>query len=206
MNLKWAIAKAMKKLLNPPALNHCKIDKTARICPGCELTEVTVGRYSYMGSWCFSVNAEIGSFCSIADNCRIGGAAHELSYVSTSPVFTRGKNILKKNFAQLEHQKAPRTVIGHDVWLGAGCQIKSGVTVHTGAVIGMGSIVTHDVPPYEIWAGNPARKIRDRFDDDTAERLLSSKWWEMGDAELSSVAGEFGEPEAFLAAEKGKKR
>ncbi len=191
MKLKWAIAKTLKKLLNPPALNHCQIDPTAKIGPGSELTDVEVGRYTYFGSRCFSISAKIGSFCSIADACRIGGAMHDIACLSTSPVFFQGKNILKKNFALLPHQPAEQTVIEHDVWLGAGCQIKSGVTVHTGAVIGMGSIVTHDVPAYEIWAGNPARKIRDRFDEETKKKLLASKWWELEESELSDLTERF---------------
>ena len=53
--------------------------------------------------------------------------------------------------------------------------IKSGVTICDGAVIGMGSVVTHDVGPYEIWAGNPARMIRKRFDDGSVENLKQIK-------------------------------
>lgn len=45
------------------------------------------------------------------------------------------------------------------------------MTISDGAVIGMGSVVTHDVGPYEIWAGNPARMIRKRFNDGTVENL-----------------------------------
>lgn len=163
--LKWAFAKMMKKLLQPPALNRCSIDKTARIYPACELTDTQVGRYTYLANRCFAVNARIGSFCSVADNCRIGGAPHMMSYVTTSPVICEGGNPLGRHFASLPQDGAALTTVEHDVWMGAGCMIKSGVTIHTGAVIGMGSVVTHDVPPYEIWAGNPAKKIRDRFDE-----------------------------------------
>lgn len=184
----------MKKLFNPPALNNCTIDKTAKVAPASELTNVKLGRYSYVGSRCFAVSAQIGSFCSIADNCRIGGASHPIERVSSSPVFHSGKNILKTNFADHPAPDTPITIIEHDVWIGAGSQIKSGVAVGTGAVIGMGSVVTHDVPPYEIWAGNPARKIRDRFDKETAEKLLESRWWELPDDELRKAAQKFDDP------------
>lgn len=190
----------MKKLLNPPSLHGCKKHSTSKVCPGSELTSVSIGRYTYLGSRCFGVNAQIGSFCSIADNCRIGGASHTVDHVSTSPVFVKGKNILKKNFAGAEHVHTPKTVIEHDVWLGAGCQIKSGVTVHTGAVLGTGSVVTRDIPPYEIWAGVPAKKIRDRFDDDIKQRLLASKWWELPESRLSELGDRFSDPSAFLDA------
>ncbi len=196
--IKWLFAKTAKRILQPPALNNCNIHKTSKVCSASELTCVSLGKYSYIGSRCWAVNAEVGSFCSIADDCRIGGAIHPMEHVSTSPVFHSGKNIMKKNFAEFVIPKTPHTTIEYDVWLGVGCRIKSGVTVHTGAVIGMGSIVTHDVPPYEIWAGNPARKIRDRFDKETAQRLLESKWWEYSDEELRKAAAYFNDAEAFL--------
>ena len=53
--------------------------------------------------------------------------------------------------------------IGDDVWLGTGVTILKGVRVGEGAVIGAGSVVTKDVGRCEVWAGNPAKKIRDRF-------------------------------------------
>ena len=46
------------------------------------------------------------------------------------------------------------------VWIAHDVKIKGGVTISTGAVIGMGAVVTHDIGPYEIWAGNPARLIK----------------------------------------------
>ncbi|MCK9544160.1 MAG: acyltransferase [Novosphingobium sp.] len=52
--------------------------------------------------------------------------------------------------------------IGNDVWIGAGVIILDGVTIETGAIIGAGSIVNKNVPSYEIWAGNPAKKIGER--------------------------------------------
>ena len=62
-----------------------------------------------------------------------------------------------------------------------------GVTIGDGAVIGAGSIVTKDVGPYEIWAGNPARFIRKRFDDETIEKLLESQWWNWDDTKLEEM-------------------
>ena len=59
-----------------------------------------------------------------------------------------------------------------------------GVHIADGVVIGAGSVVLKDVGPYEIWAGNPARFIRKRFDEDTIERLLKVQWWKLDDEQL----------------------
>lgn len=50
--------------------------------------------------------------------------------------------------------------IGSDVWIGAAAVILPGRTIGDGAIVGAGSVVTHDVPAGEVWAGNPARRIR----------------------------------------------
>lgn len=200
MNLKYMIAKGLKRLLNPPALRNCSIDKTAKVCPKSELSRVSLGRYSYIGSDCFMVNTKIGAFCSIADDVVIGGATHPIQYVSTSPVFHKGKNILKKNFATHDSIKTPQTQIENDVWIGMGSFVKAGITIHDGAVIGMGSVVTHDVPAYEIWAGNPAKMIRKRFDSDVADRLEKTKWWDLEESEIEKLADLMNDPESFLKA------
>lgn len=71
-----------------------------------------------------------------------------------------------------------RTMIGNGVWVGAGAIILADVSVGNGAVIGAGSIVTKDVAAYSVVAGAPARKLKMRFDDKTAKRVDSSKWWD----------------------------
>lgn len=73
-----------------------------------------------------------------------------------------------------------------------------GVTIGDGAVIGAGSIVTKDVGPYEIWAGNPARFIRKRFDDETIEKLLESQWWNWDDEKLTEMGAYFSSVEKFI--------
>lgn len=198
MNLRCILAKGMKIVLNPPALNSCVIDKTAKVCSRSELTKCSIGRYSYVGYQNFMFNVSIGSFCSIADRCSIGGAAHPMGYVSTSPVFHEGKNIIRKNFSNHSMPKTLITVIENDVWIGQGAFIKAGVHIGIGAVVGMGSVVTHDIKPYEIWAGNPARLVRKRFSDEIIQQLLNSKWWELDDRELTVYAKHFNEPEKFL--------
>jgi virginiamycin A acetyltransferase len=70
------------------------------------------------------------------------------------------------------------TVIGNDVWIGREAMVLPGVTIGDGAVIGARSVVTRDVEPYQIVAGNPARTVRQRFSDDEVAELLRIRWWD----------------------------
>ena len=183
---------------------NCNISKKSKILGGCSLQCVSVGKYTYIGSNSIIVNAEIGAFCSIAGGCMIGGGSHPLAFVSTSPVFHSGKNCLKKNFSNILYNPYQKTIIGNDVWIGARCLIKSGISIGTGAVIGMGSVVTHDVPPYEVWAGNPARCIKKRFSNDICDALLKSEWWNYSERELKQYGELFNNPNKLIAALKEK--
>ena len=196
--IKRYIAKGLRHILQPPALTNCKIDKTSVVCSGSQINRTSMGRYSYIGHDCFFVNVDVGSFCSFADGCRVGGAIHPIYRVSSSPVFHAGKNVMKKNFCNLKEIETPKTIIGNDVWIGANVCIKSGVTIGDGAVIGMGAIVTKDVGPYEIWAGAPARLIKKRFDDDTIKKLLKTQWWEWDYKKIVRLADSFENVEEFV--------
>lgn len=198
-NIFFYISKILKYILNPPAIKNSKINRTSKICPGCEVYNTSINKYSYIGSRCFIVNTSIGSFCSIADRCSIGGATHPVEYVSTSPIFCEGRNVLRKNFATLTKPITKNTVIGNDVWLGMGCYIKAGVTIGDGAVVGMGSVVTKNIPPYEIWAGNPAKKIRNRFTDKQIEKIKSIKWWDWEEQKIREKSTLFNNIDAFIS-------
>lgn len=185
--------------ISPAALIvDCAIDKTAAICWMTKVYRTKIGKYSYIGRNSFVTNTIIGSFCSIAGNVNIGSASHPLDWVSTSSVFHEGISVPKKNFSSHEFQTFKTTEIGNDVWIGTNAMIKAGVKIADGAVVGMGAIITKDVGPYEIWAGNPARMIKKRFDDETINRLLLSKWWEMDDSKIEEYAQYFNDTEKFL--------
>ena len=170
-------------------LQEVVVDKTAAICSGVRFYRGKIGKYSYIGNNSFVSDTDIGSFTSISTDCYIGGTSHPTSWVSTSPVFHKWENIMKKNFARHEFEIFKRTTIGNDVWIGNRVMIKAGVKIADGAVIGMGSIVTKDIGPYEIWAGNPARLIRKRFDDETIDAFEKMKWWEWDDEKIELSSG-----------------
>jgi len=157
-----------------------------------------IGRYTYIAAYSNVSFANVGSFCSIASGVSIGGGAHDISAVSTSPVFYKGRNILKRNFGNTDFSPFKTTTIGNDVWIGNRALILQGVTIGDGAVVGAGAIVTKNVDPYTIVAGNPAKVIRKRFDDETIERLLKSEWWNMSEKDLKIYGNYFNDPQKLL--------
>lgn len=68
--------------------------------------------------------------------------------------------------------------IGADTWLGLGCRVLGGVRIGEGAVVAAHAVVTEDVRPYAVVAGNPAVEVRRRFPDDIVEALLRIRWWD----------------------------
>jgi virginiamycin A acetyltransferase len=121
----------------------------------------------------------IGKFCMIASGVEfiMNGANHLANAVSSYPFAIFGDDWAHAMEGKTYPQKGD-IVIGNDVWIGYQATILSGVTVGHGAIIGSKSVVASDVPPYSIVAGNPARIIRKRFDEETIEKLLALAWWD----------------------------
>lgn len=197
--IKYYFSKLFRKIAGMPSINNCNIHKTAKIGAYSSMTESSMGKYSYIGDNTIISCTSIGCFTSISSNCAIGGGAHPMDWVSTSPVFTSHRSILRFNFAKHEFNPYKPVTIGNDVWIGAHCMIKSGVKIADGAVIGMGSVVTKDVGAYEIWAGNPAHLIRKRFDDETISKLLEIQWWNWNDDKIRLNADKYNDVKAFLS-------
>lgn len=118
----------------------------------------------------------IGNFCQIATAVKfiMGGASHDLSGFSSFPFMMFHQYWPEIPF---QHSKKKDTVIENDVWIGYDALIMPGITIGNGAIVGSRAVVTKDVEPYAIVAGNPARVIRKRFDDDTISMLLQLQWW-----------------------------
>lgn len=117
----------------------------------------------------------IGRFCSIADGVRmLLRVNHPIHSASTYPV----AKILGVHHDEPYEWCSGPIVIGNDVWIGQDAVIHGGVTLGHGAVVAGHAIVTTDVPPYGIVAGNPARLVKYRFDDATIQMLLEIQWWD----------------------------
>jgi acetyltransferase-like isoleucine patch superfamily enzyme len=133
-----------------------------------------VGDYTYINKNSSVENTIIGKYCSIASGVIIGPYEHDYKKLSTHPFWRESFYGLIKNNIKDENYRL--TTIGNDVWIGTNVIIKSGATIGDGAIIGAGSVVTKKIPPYEIWAGVPAKKIKDRFDNQTKNKLLKLDW------------------------------
>jgi virginiamycin A acetyltransferase len=129
----------------------------------------------------------IGKFCSLASNCKfiMSGANHHLNSFTTYPLFWNFiSNPEVKSYFDIVpdkkhyHKEYGNTVIGNDVWIGYDALIMPGVKIGNGAVIGARAVVTKNVEPYTIVAGNQAKIIRKRFDDETIFELLKIQWWD----------------------------
>ena len=147
----------------------------------CDDPRINVGDFTYgqpqFELWNDSERVAIGKFCSIADSVTIfGGGEHRIDWVTTYPL----RIALGHELSNVDGHPATKgeTKIGNDVWLGYGAIILSGVHIGDGAVVGAGAVVTKNVSPYSVVAGNPARKIKQRFTDQQIECLLKIEWWD----------------------------
>lgn len=129
--------------------------------------------------WQFCVilpKAQIGENCNICSHCFIENDVHignnvtikcgvqvwdgitieDNVQVGANVSFTNDRYPRAKN----TNWKLERTLIKHGASIGAGSSILCGVTIGENALVGIGSVVTHDVPDGEVWGGNPARFLK----------------------------------------------
>ena len=130
------------------------------LCEGCSLDRPCIGAYSYSSINSSLTTVKVGRFCSIGHGVEFGLYEHPLHHVTTSPALSRNiffmdrSGEIPSNHNQLRPDGLETNVVtlGHDVWVGGHCLFPKDVTIGHGAVIGAGSVITHDVPPYAIVA------------------------------------------------------
>lgn len=159
------------------------------------VTNVTAGAYSYYHDhedprrfleFCVRYNfgigrLAIGRYCAIAHRATflMPAANHAMAGPSTYPFAIMGGAFAEAlPLADYPWRGGGDITVGHDVWLGTECLVLPGVTIGHGAVVGARAVVTEDVPPYGVVAGNPARLAHRRFDAATVDRLLEIAWWD----------------------------
>lgn len=110
-----------------------------------------------------------------------------MSWASTFPFFYTDDEYEYVRGAVDGFQNAGDTEVGHDVWIGTEAMLLPGVKIENGAVIGARTIVTKDIEPYAIVAGNPAKLIRKRFDEKQIAKLQEMQWWHWHENSLASA-------------------
>ena len=161
-----------------------------------------VGKHSYGGLQIFrfgdDTSFSVGKYCSIAAEVKLVlGGGHRPDWVTTYPF-----SDIDPEFSHIKGHPASKgdITIGNDVWIGREAMIMSGTTIGDGAVIAARSLVTKDVAPYEIVAGQPAEHLKFRFTEEQIARLLDIAWWNWPDEQVRSMVPLMLQPniEAFL--------
>lgn len=122
---------------------------------------------------CIGDDFYIGKYSIIETNCKIGNGVilgnhvgivgrYDHCYQEIGTPVRLATSIRDPNYQWKGLNEI--TVIGNDVWVGYGATILSGVNISDGCIIAAGALVTKDTEPYSIYAGVPARKIKERFD------------------------------------------
>ena len=174
-------------------------EKEIYVRPAVANPNILVGEFTYIADSEFESHVTnfypwsrdkliIGRFCQIAAGVEfmMNDANHQMSAVSTFPFYTL-EGWEAEAPAPDDMPYKGDTVIGNDVWIGQNAVILPGVHIGNGAIIGASSVVGSDVASYTIVAGNPARPIRKRFDDELIALLERFKWWDKDIEEINRL-------------------
>lgn len=207
ITLYYRLANLGKCRISPSAtiLRCCRFDGHNSVGNDTYLSGTIMGYGSFVGFGNEFTKCKIGKFCSIGSNIRVVAATHPVKgFISTHPAFFSDsywfsyvkQSKFKEHLTTLDGYQCK---IGNDVWIGDNSLILGGVVIGDGAIVAMGSIVLHDVPPYTIMAGIPAKEIRKRFSDETIESLQKMKWWDKPIEWIEANADDFSDVEQFVS-------
>lgn len=151
-----------------------------------QLKSLTVGRGSYAGADLLVLGLRgelsIGRYCSLGSRITLicGDGYHLPGRASTYPFPRRPPfdDFSTREFYPESTYEPSSVRIGNDVWIGNNAVISKNVTVGDGAVIATCAVVTQNVPPYAVVAGNPGMVKKIRHDEETVAALLALKWWD----------------------------
>lgn len=178
------LRRALKKPPKPPKLHRSQAKFSARY-PTYQMGTGTYGMPE-VHDWNEGSTLRIGAYSSIAGDVRIYlGGHHRIDWVSSFPF-----PAFIEEAAQIPDYGGTRgdVEIGSDVWLCSGSIILSGVTIGHGAVVAAGSVVSRDVAPYAVVAGNPAQQVRWRFSEEQRAALLEIAWWDWPEQDVRQAA------------------
>jgi len=160
----------------------------------------SLGNYSYIAGNSLVRNCRIGKYCAIARNVQISPGSHPTSgFVSIHPSTYTDPAFHSKKFVSENHYHYNEKVeIGNDVWIGTNVVITGGVRIGDGVVIAANSVITKNVPDYNIVGGVPARFIRKRFEEEEIKFLREVKWWDKDEAWMEKNISRFWSIDEFM--------
>lgn len=173
--------------------NKSKFTSSSQILAFAKILNVNLKEYSRIGYNCNISNCTIGKFSAIGRNCNIGLGRHPTDLLSTRNLFYKKEKLSPHWAKPISFNESLPISIGNDVWIGINTIILDGVTISDGAIVAAGSVVTKDVPPYAIVGGTPAKIIKYRFDEETIQKLIKLRWWELTDEQISKQLQIFNE-------------
>ena len=139
-------------------------------------------------SWSDQYQVRLGKYNSIGRYCNFFlHANHRPDWVTTSSqLWGPVTNEIADMHMNMGHPNCKGDIIiQNDVWIGAKSTVMSGVKISNGAIVGACSVVTKDVPPFAIVAGNPAKVVKYRFTEEQIEKLLSIAWWNWDEQKIN---------------------
>lgn len=192
-------------------LRHSILEANVSIGSECNITNSSIGRYSYLANNCYLPSTKVGAFCSIASHTILAAGNHPSNYLSTSPVTYKNKTTYAQGFVnQPTYQDEYKYVddkqkffceIGNDVWIATRVTLvcgRNGLRIGNGAIVRSGSVVTKDIPPYAIVQGVPAHIIGYRFETEIIEKIEKLSWWNKDDKWIKAHAQYFSDVKKLL--------
>jgi phosphonate metabolism protein (transferase hexapeptide repeat family) len=166
---------------------YCEVGQRTKVA------ESSFGDYSYVVNDSDIIYTSVGKFCSIAAHTRINPGNHPLERVALSHFTYRSSayDLGPDDPAFFDWRRGFRCVLGNDVWIGHGAIVLPGRSLGHGAAVAAGAVVTHDVPPFAIVVGTPAKILRYRFAPEIIAALQRIAWWDWPHARLKQGLQDF---------------
>lgn len=140
--------------------NHgCLFGLLQALCGG----KIQIGDNFYMGSGTVLQSKEqivIGNNAIISNNVLIVDNNNHPIEPEKRMHMSQAENYMGSSLWSWEYSQSKPIVIEDNVWIGRDAVIMKGVTVGRGSIVALRAVVTHDVPPYSVVAGNPAKVVK----------------------------------------------
>lgn len=188
-NKKVLVNESGLKLTTFPSVNTSRISFEGYNFIG-EFTQIVsslkLGLASTIGTFCWTEgDVVIGNYTQIGPYVKIFGGNHNMNLITTY----NSNELFSGRLKSLGNYET--VFIGNSCWIGGNTTILKGVSIGDGAIVGAGSVVTKNIPPYSICVGNPAKVIRNRFDNEIVKSIERTKWWKKTPDELDGFESLF---------------